>query len=120
MRRGQAIKFNNLFTLTQQESGFVIYPEEVIICNWCMCLNDELPVLFDDLGMIIPWYGGVSKEVTSIGKVDDIRNLLESKEIIYDLNNEAEIILNSKVAGTMYTITFDNIVVQVIAPEEWC
>lgn len=66
----------NLYDLTGQESGIVVYQgEAVIVCNWAnVCPNGGLPAGGPINGMLICWPGEI--KVLDSHSVDDIRDEL--------------------------------------------
>lgn len=48
----EPLEFSNLAEIQGQESGVIVYGDEVIICNWSSADLDGLPKLFEPLGLI--------------------------------------------------------------------
>jgi hypothetical protein len=105
-------KSTTLLALTGQESGIVVYGYEgnrgAIICNWAAITG--LPRVLG-LGLLVGLPGDEIPAVQGEHR-DDIPNLLDGAEIIYDANDD--VIPQS---GTVYRIS-DSVLV--IAPDGWC
>ena len=108
----EVYKLTTLLTLTGQESGIVLYDYEsnkgAIICNWAAITG--LPRALA-LGLLVGLPGDEIPAVQGEHR-DDIPNLLDGAEIIYDVNNDA-----IPQSGTVYRIS-DSVLV--IAPDGWC
>jgi len=112
--------FDNLHDLTGQESGVVVYDnngrDEIIICNWTAC--DGLPRV-DPLGICVM---GLGEALYLVGQrpIDDLGSLVDTKDVIYDRNNDAPG-LNGTRAHLFHIATSEDgdIVATVYAPEGW-
>lgn len=49
----EPLEFSNLAEIQGQESGLIVYGDEVIICNWSSADLDGLPKLFEPLGLLV-------------------------------------------------------------------
>jgi hypothetical protein len=106
-------KSTGLLALTGQESGIVVYGYEggnrgAIICNWAAVTG--LPRALG-LGLLVGLPGDEIPAVQGEHR-DDIPDLLEGIEILYNANDD--IIPQS---GTIYRIS-DSVIV--VAPDGWC
>lgn len=114
----EPVEFSNLCEIKGQESGIIVYDNEVIICNWSSAdLNGlTLPKLFKTLGLI------ALKEKFNAEKVEYCENLLnelDGKNVIYDFNNDFENLSNT--GGMKFNIYIDdNIQAVVYMPDDWC
>lgn len=138
---------SNLLEITCQESGIIIYDDEVIVTNWAT-YNSGLP-LMSPFGAVMEWPEEEPLNVIKEYSVDDIRDVLpgtlvareedgetfleyEGMEVLYDLNGDipalwgydvgAGSIVNTDENGNFVPTSgrvyhFDNAVV--IAPIGW-
>lgn len=95
----------SLRELTSQESGMIMYGNEVIICNWSSF--DGLPKMF--ASGIIDWPTEIP--VVEGEHYKDLSVLLDDVNVIYNVNND-----ELPISGTVYRISNDVIV---IAPDGW-
>lgn len=101
----------DLYKLTGQESGIVVYGEgnqrAAIICNWASFTG--LPRVFGP-GLLVDLPGDEIPEVEGEHR-DDIPDLLDGVEVIYNANDD-----KIPQSGTVYRISDD---VLVVAPDDW-
>lgn len=111
----EPVEFSNLDEIQGQESGVIVYGDEVIICNWSSADLDGLPKLFEPLGLIS------LKEKFNAEKVEYCENLLselDGKNVIYDLNNDFETLSNT--GGKKFNIYVDNKIQAIVyMPDDW-
>ena len=111
----EPLEFSNLNEIQGQESGIIVYDDEVIICNWSSSDLDGLPRLFEPLGLIS------LKDKFNAEKVEYCENLLnelDGKNVIYDFNNDFETLSNT--GGMKFNIYVDgNIQAVVYMPDDW-
>lgn len=111
----EPVEFSNLDEIQGQESGVIVYGDEVIICNWSSADLDGLPKLFEPLGLIS------LKEKFNAEKVEYCENLLnelDGKNVIYDFNNDFETLSNT--GGMKFNIYVDgNIQAVVYMPDDY-
>jgi hypothetical protein len=96
-------EMSNLLEITCQESGIIIYDDEVIVTNWAS-YNSGLP-LMSPFGTVIEWPDDEPLKVIKEYNVDDVRDVLpgalvateedgetfleyEGMEVLYDLNGD--------------------------------
>lgn len=111
----EPLEFFNLADIKGQESGIIVYDNEVIICNWSSADLDGLPKLFEPLGLI------ALKEKFNAEKVEyceNILNELDGKNVIYDFNNDFESLSNT--GGMKFNIYVDNKIQAIVyMPDDW-
>lgn len=111
----EPLEFSNLDEIQGQESGLIVYGDEVIICNWSSADLDGLPKLFEPLGLIS------LKEKFNAEKVEYCENLLselDGKNVIYDFNNDFETLSNT--GGMKFNIYVDDKIQAVVyMPDDW-
>jgi len=67
----------SLMDITGQESGIVVYDDEVIVTNWSQYDPDRLPAVF--AGAVIAWPQDGPLEVAEEWHIDDVRDALPGK-----------------------------------------
>lgn len=111
----EPLEFSNLDEIQGQESGIIVYGDEVIICNWSSADLDGLPRLFEPLGLIS------LKDKFNAEKLEHCENLLnelDGKNIIYDFNNDYESLSNT--GGMKFNIYIDNKIQAIVyMPDDW-
>lgn len=111
----EPLEFSNLCEIQGQESGIIVYGNEVIICNWSSADLDGLPKLFEPLGLIS------LRDKFNAEKVEYCENLLselDGKNVIYDFNNDFESL--SDTGGMKFNIYVDNDIQAVVyMPDDW-
>lgn len=103
----------NLFELTGQESGVVVYGDEAIVCNWAAF--NGLPKI-DFFGGIIGWPSEIDTQPGE--NIKDLAVLLIGVEIIYDNNYDEEELRFGDLTGMVYRCR-DRDDVLIIAPHGW-
>lgn len=108
--------FENLLEITGQESGVIVYGDDVIICNWSSTSLNGLPRLFIGLELI-----SLHEKMTAenLGYSEDIFSEIEDKKIIYDFNNDFPTLENW--GGEKFNIYVDDKLEAIVyAPDDWC
>jgi hypothetical protein len=105
---------DNLQELTGQESGIVIYGNEVVICNWSGLIG--LPRV-DPAGLIVV---GMAEKIRK-SKGHNIRSrelaaMLDGLRLVYDVNGDIHDLIAGKYSGRRYILD-DNVIV--VAPHGW-
>ena len=108
-----------LQTITGQESGIVIFTDQyidgdIIICNWSSI--DGIPRV-SPLGTELI---GLNEQVTVLSetKIQDISELINTDNIIWDVNGDANTLSNC--GGKLYEVEMkDGQIIKVIAPDGW-
>jgi len=105
----------DLFDVTEQESGIVIFDNgEAIIANW-EAAGLGIPRI-DPLGITLIGLP-CDIEVIKISHIDDIGTLVDLDKIIWDLNDDAPTLPGTP--GKVYIILADGSPYTVIAPDGW-
>lgn len=143
---GKEMERLSLMDITGQESGIVVYDDEVIVTNWSQYDPDRLPVL-SPIGTVMAWPQDEPLKVIEEYHVDDVRDALPGKivrvaeneiategmEIVSDENGDIPALWGFDIgagayidrdtagnliptSGTVYCL--ENAIV--IAPDGWC
>ena len=116
--------YDNLFEVTRQESGIVLYPAsgspEAVICNWSGV--EGLPRVF------VTGILGLGESLTVLSKAvvegraafEDLCGSPADWDVLYDENGDAETFFDTASRWTVYSVSAANDApVTVIAPDGW-
>lgn len=109
-------KYENILDFTGQESGVIVYGDDVVICNWSSFALNGLPRLFVDRGELVAF--GELMTADYLGDCADIGSELVGKDLVYDLNDDFDGLHGW--SGAKYAVSVDDVQVAVVyAPNEW-
>jgi hypothetical protein len=101
--------YDDLYSLTGQESGIVIYGNEIIVTNWAQeCPNGGMPILSPVGNIVIDWPHDEPLTVDEAYQVNDLRAMLEAGDyqVLSDDNGDIPALFGEQV-GTATVIKDD-------------
>lgn len=116
------MKYENLFSLTRNESGLVFFEKDntLIICNWSGYEFDDggLPVV-GPFGTVMPWDYGYGHEVSENGHTDDVLSMFDTDDVsvLYDANGDFGQLLSADLPTPGHWWRIGDCLI--IAPDGW-